>query len=141
MRKSLFLPVLAIAALGLSGCGRGGLLNRDAPDEMAVSRKPPLVIPPDFSLVPPAAGSAEAQNPDLQRQTLDAMFGGPAARSPGETSMLDAAGRDLAALGIRSNVGNPDTHVVNKGSVTRTIIAAPEGDGQNARAVAGQTGA
>ncbi len=138
MRTSIFLPALGLAALTLSGCGSTGLFNRDAPDEMAVTRKAPLVIPPEFDLVPPEAGTAEAQNADLQKQTLDAMFGGPAARSPGETSTLNAAGRDLAASGIRSNVGDPATKVVNKGTVTRTIIAAPEGDGQNARAAAGK---
>jgi hypothetical protein len=131
--------VLIGAVLTLSGCGGGGgLFNRDAPDEMAVSRKAPLVIPPDFNLVPPQPGTAEAQNTDVQKQALDALFGGPAARSPGETSALNAAGRDLAALGIRSNVGDPDTKVVNKGAATRAIIAAPEGDGQNARAAAGK---
>ncbi|MET0364379.1 MAG: DUF3035 domain-containing protein [Sphingobium sp.] len=138
MRNGILLSVAVLAALSLSGCGRGGLLKRDAPDEMAVSRKSPLVIPPDFSLVPPEAGTAEAQNTDIQKQALDALFGGPAPRSAGETSALSAAGRDLAAVGIRSNVGDPATKVINKGAVTRTIIAAPEGDGQNARAVTGQ---
>ncbi|CAN5335500.1 hypothetical protein BH10PSE13_BH10PSE13_06430 [soil metagenome] len=138
MRTSIFLPALGLTVLALSGCGSTGLFNRDAPDEMAVSRKAPLVIPPDFTLLPPEPGTAEAQSSDLQRQTLDALFGGPAPRSPAETSTLTTAGRDVAALGIRSNVGDPDTKVSNRGSVTRTIIAAPEGDGQNARAVAGQ---
>lgn len=138
MRNSILLPVVALAALTLSGCGRGGLLNRDAPDEMAVSRKAPLVIPPDFSLVPPEPGSPEAQNADIQKQALDALFGGPAPRSPAETSTLSIAGRDFAAAGIRSNVGDPDTKVVGKGAVTRAIIAAPEGDGQSARAAIGQ---
>ncbi|MFT3966454.1 MAG: DUF3035 domain-containing protein [Sphingobium sp.] len=139
MRKALLLPVALLAALTtLSGCGRGGLLRRDAPDEMAVSRKSPLVIPPDFTLVPPEPGTAEAQNTDIQKQALDALFGGPAPRSPAETSTLNAAGRDVAVAGIRSNVGDPATKVINKGAVTRTILAAPEGDGQNARASTGQ---
>ncbi|MDB5723269.1 MAG: hypothetical protein JWQ16_23 [Novosphingobium sp.] len=138
MRTTVILPILGLSLLALSGCGKSGLFNRDAPDEMAVSRKAPLVIPPDFTLTPPEAGSADAQNTDLQRQALDAMFGGPAPRSPGETSALDAAGRDIAAVGIRSNVGDPDTKVVNKGASTRDIVAAPEGDGQNARAAVGQ---
>ncbi|HEX7874467.1 MAG TPA: DUF3035 domain-containing protein [Sphingobium sp.] len=138
MRNGILLSAAVLAVLSLSGCGRGGLLKRDAPDEMAVSRKSPLVIPPDFSLVPPEAGSAEAQNTDLQKQTLDALFGGPASRSASETSALNAAGRDVATPGIRSNVGDPGTKVINKGAVTRNIIAAPEGDGQNARAATGQ---
>jgi hypothetical protein len=114
------------------------MYSHAAPDEMSVTRKAPLIIPPDFSMVPPRAGTADAQNTELQRQTLDAMFGGPAPRSAGETSALESAGRDFSAAGIRSNVGDPDTQVVNKGPVTRDIIAAPEGAGQNARTVAGQ---
>ncbi len=38
-------------------------------------------------------------------------------------------------MGIRSSVGDPQTTTVNKGSITRDIIAAPEGDGQTAQAV------
>jgi hypothetical protein len=37
-------------------------------------------------------------------------------------------------MGIRSTVGDPETATVNKGAVTRDIIAAPEGDGQAAQA-------
>ena len=137
MRTPAYLTLAALAMLGLSGCGRIGLLNRDAPDEMAVTRKAPLVIPPDFALTPPAPGSADSQNTELQRQAVDALFGGPAPRSAGETSALSAAGRDQAAAGIRSNVGDPDTQVVNKGPVTRDIVAAPEGDGQEAQTTIG----
>ena len=38
-------------------------------------------------------------------------------------------------VGIRSTIGDPATFTVDKGTTTRTIIAAPEGDGQAARAV------
>jgi hypothetical protein len=135
MRATLFLPALGL--LALTACGSGSLFNRERPDEFAVSRQPPLVIPPDFGLTPPKAGTAASQN-DPQRQALDALFGGPAPRSPGETSLLQQAGRQIASAGIRSEVGDPGTRVLDKGAVTRDIIAAPEGDGQFARAVAGQ---
>ena len=74
-----------IAGLGAmtAACGSNGLLNRDRPDEFAVQRQAPLVVPPDFNLVPPKPGAPR-----------------PA-----------------------------------KGSVTRDIVAAPEGDGANAVAV------
>lgn len=137
MRIALSLPLLVFAATGLSACGSSGLFNRDSPDEMAVTRAAPLVVPPDFALVPPAPGTAATQGNDLQQRTLDALFGGPTPRSAAETSALQAAGRETAEAGIRSTVGDPETQVVNKGSVTRDIIAAPEGDGQFARAVAG----
>ena len=64
---------------------------------------------------------------------LEALFGGPQARSSVETSVLERAG--AADPGIRSAVGDPATATVAKGSVTRDIVAAPEGDGANAVAV------
>jgi hypothetical protein len=109
-------------------------MNRDRPDEMAVSRQAPLVIPPDFALVPPAPGAAPTVTADANRQAMEAMFGGPAARSASETATLGEAGRDDAQPGIRSAVGDPQTNMVDKGQTTRDVLAAPEGDGQYGRA-------
>ena len=135
MRK--ILGVVAVGTL-LSGCASGGLFNRNSPDEFQVTRLAPLVVPPDFALVPPAAGSAQAQSADSSTQALQAMFGGPAARSGSENAAITAAGGSRAQPGIRSNAGDPKTDVVDKGAATRDIIAAPEGDGQNARATTPQ---
>lgn len=122
----------------LSACGSSGLLNRDRPDEFAVSRQAPLVIPPDYALVPPAPGTPSASAVDSSRAAMDAMFGGPAPRSATEAAALNAAGQSNAAAGIRSSAGDPGTTVVDKGATTRDIIAAPEGDGQDARATVPQ---
>ena len=118
----------------LSACGSSGLFNRDRPDEFAVSRQAPLVIPPDYALVPPAPGTPSAAAVDAGRAAMEAMFGGPAPRSATEAAALDKAGRANATAGIRSSVGDPATEVVDKGTTTRDIVAAPEGDGQDARA-------
>nr|WP_245600317.1 DUF3035 domain-containing protein [Sphingomonas jaspsi] len=117
----------------LAGCGalRG---KRETLDEFAVARNAPLVIPPDYSLTPPVAGTVSLTAQDAQTQAIEALFGGPAPRSASEAQILDTAGRDRAALGIRSTVGDPNTRVVDKGQATQTIIAAPEGDGQTASA-------
>lgn len=137
MRKLMIVPALAGALAALSGCGSSGILHRNAPDEMAVTRQAPLTIPPDFALVPPAPGAAQTVTVDSSRQAMEAMFGGPVARSAGETEVLKEAGRDSAMPGIRSSVGDPGTNVVDKGATTRDIIAAPEGDGQYGRATTG----
>ena len=126
-----FLP-LVVLGLALSGCGSTGLFERDRPDEFAVSRQAPLVIPPDFALVPPNPGAPRPQENDASQQALDALFGGPAPRSAVEKDTLGRAG--TAAPSIRSQVGDPDTNTVAKGSVTRDILAAPEGDGREAQA-------
>ena len=125
--------LLASASAMLAACGGGGVFNRDRPDEFAVQRQAPLVIPPDFALEPPAPGAPRPSEGSASDQALEALFGGPAPRSPIETSALDRAG--TAAPGIRSSVGDPDTNTVAKGRVTRDIIAAPEGDGAAAQAV------
>ncbi|MGQ7830269.1 DUF3035 domain-containing protein [Altererythrobacter sp. Z27] len=131
---SLKTPILLIATSAmLAGCGGSGIFNRERPDEFAVQRQAPLVVPPDFNLVPPAPGAPRPSEGTAAGQALDALFGGPSPRSPVETSALDRAG--TAAPGIRSSVGDPDTNTVAKGNVTRDIVAAPEGDGASAQAV------
>ena len=126
------IATLLVLGMALSGCGSSGLFNRDRPDEFAVSRQAPLVIPPDFSLAPPNPGAPRPQDNDASSQALDALFGGPAPRSAIEKDALGRAG--ASAAGIRSTVGDPQTNTVAKGSVTRDILAAPEGDGREAQA-------
>lgn len=125
--------ILALATTMLAGCGSSGFLNRERPDEFAVQRQAPLVIPPDFDLTPPAPGAPRPSEGTAAQQALEALFGGTAPRSAVETSALRRAG--TADPGIRSSVGDTGTFTVDKGSTTRTIIAAPEGDGQDASAV------
>ena len=127
---------LAIAtglASMLAACGSTGVFNRDRPDEFAVQRQAPLVIPPDFNLVPPSEGNPRPAEGSAAEQALEALFGGPAARSDVETSALDRAG--AAVPGIRSKIGDPDTNTVDKGALTRDIVSAPESEGQVARAL------
>jgi hypothetical protein len=136
MRKSFILGLTATTLL-LSACGGTGLFNRQRPDEYAVSRAAPLVIPPDFALAPPRPGAPAATTETAAEQTLRALFGGAAPRSPTETSLINRAGGARAEAGIRSSVGDPGIFVVDKGTVTRDILAAPSGAGQYAQAVAG----
>lgn len=133
MRNLPKIALILTATSMLAACGGSGVFNRDRPDEMAVQRQAPLVVPPDFNLKPPAPGAPRPAEGTAQEQALEVLFGGPQARSAVETSALDRAG--TAAPGIRSQVGDPSTNTVAKGSVTRDIVAAPEGNGQTAQAV------
>lgn len=138
MRKSVLVAAICGSATLIAGCG-GGLLDRKRPDEFAVARQAPLVIPPDFALRPPQPGAPRPQDAGgPAQQALDALFGGSAPRSDTERAALDAAGgRTAADAGIRSAVGSPDTNVVDKGATTRDIVAAPQGDGRDAKTQAG----
>jgi len=133
MRKLSTLIAVTAGALLLASCG-GSLLSRDRPDEFAVQRQAPLVVPPDFALTPPAPGAPRPAEGTAAQQALEALFGGPAPRSSTETSVLERAGRDRASLGIRSSAGDPSTRVVDKGQATQTILSAPEADTQTASA-------
>ena len=125
--RNLVIPILLLPALALGGCAMlGG--KSSTPDEFAVVRNAPLIIPPDYTLAPPVAGTAAVSPSDAQAQAIEALFGGPAPRSAAETSLLDRAGRDRAAVGAKSSAGDPDTRVVDKGTVTATILATAQGD-------------
>lgn len=130
MRKAYFLIAPAIL---LAGCG---VFSGKRPqlDEFAVARNAPLVIPPDYSLTPPVAGTVSMSAQEAQTQAIEALFGGPAPRSATETSMLESAGRDRAPIGIRSTAGDPDTRVVDKGQTTQAILAAQPTDSETASA-------
>lgn len=125
--------ILAAGLLALlPACSSGLIAQRDTPDEFAVQRQAPLVVPPDFALVPPAPGAPRPGDSSASQQALDALFP-PQSRSAVETNTLNRAG--TPEVSIRSTVGDPGTYTVDKGTTTRTILAAPEGDGQAARAV------
>jgi hypothetical protein len=135
MRRITALFLATATTAMLSACGSTGLFNRQRPDEFAVQRQTPLVVPPDFALTPPGQGDPRPAERALQQQTLDVLFGGPSPRSDVEKDAISHAGD--AAPGIRSSVGDVRTNTVAKGSLTRDILAAPEGDGRAAQTAIG----
>jgi hypothetical protein len=126
--RNLTSALLLVAALG--GCASGNA----SPDEFAVARNAPLIIPPDYTLAPPVAGTAGLSPADAQAQAIDALFGGPAPRSTSESGLLERAGRDRAEIGARSNVGDLNTRIVDKGQATSVILSTQEGDSSVASA-------
>ena len=133
MARTIRIAILTAATASLAACGGINIGGRERPDEFAVQRQAPLVVPPDFHLVPPEPGAPRPAEGTASEQALDALFGGPQARSAVERTTLSMAG--TADAGIRSSVGDVETYTVDKGEAVRTIIAAPEGDGQAARSV------
>ena len=132
MRK-LLPTLLVLPAIALGGCALFQPKTKPL-DEFAVARNAPLVIPPDYSLTPPVAGTVSSTAEGAQAQAVEALFGGPSPRSQTESNMLDNAGRDRAVIGARSVAGDPDTRVVDKGAQTQAIIAAPEANSAEATA-------
>lgn len=128
--------ILSLVAVALAGCGgnRGVFASRKGvPNEFAVGRAAPLTVPPDFALVPPVPGQPRPQEADSSTQALNALFGGQARPSAGETALTTRAGA-APTPGIRSDVGQDGTTVVDKGSATRDILNAPASTNPQAKA-------
>ena len=106
MRKSV--PILAGLAcvVLLSGCGKRGY-DRARPDEFAVARQAPLVIPPDFALVPPQPGAARPQDNQATAQTLCSAATRHAAPRRMASSTRPAAMRRMPASVPRSVTRRP----------------------------------
>jgi hypothetical protein len=90
------IAVLAIVGLGLSGCSyirESAGMNKMAPDEFAVLTKAPLVIPPDFGLMPPKPGAAPTNQTDPAGNAQASLYGADAAtvaaNMPGNASMAE----------------------------------------------------
>ena len=127
--RALFLVIAGIGPLTACVSNQA---SEEAPGQVAVQGLPPLAVPPDFPLLPPQKGEPRPAESAKLGQTLDVLFGAPSQRSQTETDIIEHAGP--AAPGIRSSVGDLRTYTVAKGRVTRTILAAPERDGQVAQA-------
>lgn len=124
MTKPAFLPVVALLAgsVLLAGCTdmrRALGIERSTPDEFAVTARPPLTVPPDFSLRPPGGGGAVQTQQN--RRAEAAVFGAnrPAfetdgTRSSGESALLATAAAgstidpEIRTVLDRENPG-PDT--------------------------------
>lgn len=122
--------IICGAALALTACGKSGLAGHNAPDELAISRNAPLVVPQDFNLLPPKPGAPRAAGQDAQSAAMEALFG-PGAKvppkSPAEQQLLDKAGAGNVDPSIRSNAGDPNTPTVNKGAFVRELMGAQPG--------------
>lgn len=125
--------VIGLAVLGLTGCGgiRTALgTQKNAPDEFAVVRTQPLVVPPDFSLRPPRPGEKRPEELSAQAQAIAALFPGRTSLPPisaAERALLEQAGATQVGPEIRSNVTSATPIVADKGVFLREILATPDG--------------
>src|SRR6516225_4880817 len=88
-----------IAAAGLAGCQstRQALgMTKVTPDEFRVVTKAPLVLPPDYSLRPPAPGEPRPQELQPESAARTALLGQREGevRSEGEKLLVTKAGAD-----------------------------------------------
>jgi len=100
-RASILAVLLIGAGATVSGCGTASRtlgLKSGAPDEFRVVAKAPLVVPPDYSLRPPAPGEPRPQELQPESAARVALFGQSAAAglSEGERLLIEKAGAEKA---------------------------------------------
>ena len=98
--------VLLIGAAGLAGCQSTEKvlgMSKVTPDEFRVVTKAPLVLPPDYSLRPPAPGEPRPQELQPESAARTALLGQRAGevRSDGEKLLVTRAGAERADPLIR----------------------------------------
>lgn len=121
------------AALLLSGCGAlrdtfGA--NKHSPDEFAVVRNVPLVVPPDFELRPPRPGEKRPQEMDSETQAIAALFPGRTSLPPpssGELNLLSQAGAAGDMRAVRSTLADDESLVADKGFFLRDLLSTEAG--------------
>ena len=108
-----------LAGLSLAGCGstRAALgMTKVTPDEFRVVTKAPLVVPPDYSLRPPAPGEPRPQVLQPESAARAALLGQRDAqtRSEGEKLLVAKAGADKADPLIRYVIDDEFGHIAHK---------------------------
>ncbi|MES2033198.1 MAG: DUF3035 domain-containing protein [Pseudomonadota bacterium] len=107
MNSTRVLCALALmAAAGLGGCqstAKALGVAKVTPDEFRVVTKAPLVVPPDYSLRPPAPGEPRPQELQPESAARAALIGQAAAtqRSDGERLLVARSGADKSDPLIR----------------------------------------
>lgn len=168
MWRGLGIGLVVASLLQLGGCSRGTVqdalgMSKRAPDEFAVVRRAPLIMPPDYDLRPPDPG---APRPNIGRtadQARVALTGSQAEPSPaaqalaGATppttgqaaagSATGAASGGVPASAIADDLLSAGTNIPNNASTTppaatppATASTAPAATAAPASAPAGATG-
>ena len=126
------LLILSAAALSLAACQSNDVADRKRPDEFAIGKQAPLVIPPDYSMAPPRPGAPRPIGADSQQQALEALFG-PGVQLPPRSELENKLLSDAKALKTDPSVRNTATDlkgqqatlVVDKGQFLRELMDAP----------------
>jgi Protein of unknown function (DUF3035) len=133
------LAILSLVTVVLAGCGNPrqvlGLNDKKAPDEFSVLTKAPLIIPPDFSLRPPAPGERNPSDELARSNARSALLGRgktgaitqeqarAAGTSAGELALLRQADAIDSNAGIRKIIDDETaTLAENDGSFIEQIM-------------------
>ncbi len=93
-----------------------GIDGKKAPDEFAVLSKAPLIIPPDFSLRPPAPGQKGPQDSLVRNNARKALVGSNGVITPEDAAAAGTSAGELALLrqADAENVDSSIRRIINE---------------------------
>ena len=106
LKTHVILAPALVLVLALGGCGTFGGA-RSKPDEFRVVTKAPLVMPPEYKLLPPRPGEVGPQDLRASQAARKAMLGtvaGNAKASTGEQALVRSAARGDYDANIRAKL-------------------------------------
>lgn len=93
--------------------------SKAPPDEFAVVKRAPLIMPPEFKLRPPAPGADRPQELDTSELARSALLpagtSGPENKTAGEVALLRAANAEDVSPGIRITLARESDRRGNAG--------------------------
>ena len=115
----VIVATVLVAAAGLAGCTstqKALGMSKVTPDEFRVVTKAPLVVPPDYSLRPPAPGEPRPQELQPESAARNALLGQREAeqRSDGEKMLVAKAGAEKADPLVRYVVDDEFGDIAHK---------------------------
>ena len=128
MRRAFVTMSAMGAILAVVGCGGNAA---SGPDEFRVVTKPPLSVPPEYSLRPPEAGTSVPAEADPARAPTAAAFGTSigANASDVEKALVAAAGANAVSPTIRQMVDYEQAGTIRKGREDADQILSYQGEG------------
>lgn len=132
MTNRTYLLAAAAVAAALSGCTNGMRqalgMEKSSPDEFAVVRRAPLVLPPEYSLRPPRPGESRPQELQPSQEAQAALLA-EAQITEGERLFLNEAGALYADASIRSLIDSEEAGVLRKrANVVEHLLFEDAGD-------------
>lgn len=109
MRDLIKLSALIAAAASMTACATATKrlgLTTTAPNEFNILTKAPLVVPPEYNLLPPRIGESSAENNYTQEAARRALIGDvdPAEPTRGEIVLMTKAGVGRANQEVRLEI-------------------------------------
>lgn len=116
MKKTFPLLLAGLALGAATACSSTGPGGGATPDEFRVVTKPPLSIPPNYSLRPPAPGTTIPAEVEAATTGSTAAFGTSLGQnaSASERALVAAAGANAVSPSIRAQVDWEETKAIRK---------------------------